>query len=273
MRWVLALPALALVLAPVGGLVAAAGLPLPAEAVAALARGMGVAVASAALALAVGLPAGLALRTAGPRGRGIVLALLALPWLVPAEVLALAVAPVVGRAGGGAAGVILAGALLAAGPVTLAGWLAIRGVAEVELRVAALAGATPGLILRRLLLPRLARGAAIGAALGGAAAAGQATVAARIGPPGWRGLPAALPDWLRDAAGPEALPGVALAALLALLPAGVACLCFVLALRRRGAGTAGREPHGRRDPARPEHPLRRAATAPHGIARAGKHPS
>ncbi len=184
MRWLLAIPALLLAVAPLGLVLVPpdglAALPPPGTFGAFLST-LAPAAASAAIATTIGAPAALAAPRLPRPVRTAVLALLAAPWLVPAEALALALAPLATRAGDGAAAV-LAGTLIAVGPVVALSWPALRDAGPAERRVAGLLGASRGLVLRRLVLPRFAPALSCGALLGFAAAANAGAVARLLAP-------------------------------------------------------------------------------------------
>ncbi|SHJ05740.1 molybdate transport system permease protein [Roseomonas rosea] len=176
-----------------------------------------VALAATLLATLLGTAAGMGLRGRFA-GRGLALALIALPLLLPPVIPGAAWLLAAERLGHGAGwpGLALWHALLAAPLVALIVRDALERVEPALFRAAAACGAPPELAARRLLRPRLLPAMAAGAALAFALSVGESSLALLLGA---ETLPAA------------SLPGGAAAgtALVPLIVAGV----LALALLRR----------------------------------------
>ncbi|WP_458093945.1 ABC transporter permease subunit [Roseomonas sp. WA12] len=167
-------------------------------------------------ATALGSAAGIGLR-AGFLGRGLAVALIALPWLLPSVIPGAALLLVAERTGYGAGrpGLLLWHVLLAAPLVAAIVWAALERVDPALFRAAAACGAKPAQAAQLLLRPRVLRAMAAGAALAFAVSIGESGSAVLLGA---ETLPAsALPSAIGGAA---ALGGDTAMASLCLLVAG-----------------------------------------------------
>ena len=215
----LALWAPLLALLPEGALAGGGGSPAWA-----LRNSLLVAAAASLAATALGTAAGIGLHR-GFAGRGLAVALIALPWLLPPVVPGAALLLVAERSGHGAGrpGLVLWHVLLAAPLVAAIVRAALGRVDPALFRAAAACGAGPGLAARRLLRPRLLPAVAAGAALAFAVSVGESGLAVLLGA---ETLPAAsLPGGMAGGEG-----GDAAMALLGLVLA--ACALVVAALLR-----------------------------------------
>ena len=180
-----------------------------------------VAAAASLVATALGTAAGIGLR-AGFAGRGLAVALIALPLLLPPVVPGAALLLVAERSGHGAGrpGLVLWHALLAAPLVAALVRAALGRVDPALFRTVAACGVGPALAARRLLRPRLLPAVGCGAALALAVSIGESGLAVLRGA---GTLPAAaLPNGV---AGEAAQRGAAALALL--LAAGALALAFL----------------------------------------------
>ncbi|WP_426956024.1 hypothetical protein [Muricoccus radiodurans] len=186
--------------------------------------------AAGALALILGGPAAFGLWRWRLPGRAALLGLLAAPLLLPATIWAAALRglPL------GPAGPVLAGALLGAPVVALCGWAALSRIDGSTLRAAAVLGAEPRLVWRRLVLPRALPGLGTGTLLAAALALAEPVLIPSLAPAGMPLLSRAMLDAVRNgSAGAAAATGTALLLLTVLL------LLAAALLRRAGRRAAG----------------------------------
>ena len=187
--------------------------------------------AASALATLLGTLAAFGLWRARFAGRGLVLALLLAPMVVPSIVVAVALLLAFGPLGlaNSHAGVIIAHAALGAPFVVVTVLAALQPFDERQLRAAAACGATPARGFLRICLPQIAPGVAAGAVFAFATSLDEVVVVLFLGGPAQRTLPRQMFSGLNDQI---SLTIMAAASLLILL--SVLLLLAVTWLRRRG---------------------------------------
>ncbi|PZW44897.1 putative spermidine/putrescine transport system permease protein [Humitalea rosea] len=150
-----------------------------------------VASAVAVVATLLGTLAALGLHLARFRGRGLILALLAMPIVTPSIVTAAAVFfafSVVGLTGS-LVGLVLAHTVIAVPFVVIAVLASVQGFDPVLLRAAAGLGASPAAAFRRVMLPLIAPGVATGAVFAFATSFDEFIITLFIAGPGQFTLP------------------------------------------------------------------------------------
>ncbi|MFH5925453.1 ABC transporter permease subunit [Roseomonas xinghualingensis] len=116
-------------------------------------------------------------------GRGLALALIGLPLLLPPAIPAAALMLAAEHSGHGAGlpGAVLWHMLLGAPLVTAIIWAALRRIDPALFRVAAACGVSPGLAVRRIVWPRLLPAMLLGAGLSFGLSMGESTLAVMSG--------------------------------------------------------------------------------------------
>jgi len=177
MRLIASLVLLAL-LAPLPALLMAGGAAPAGEA---LRASLSVALPAALVSTLLGTAAGIGLQARFP-GRGLALALIALPLLLPPVILGAALLLAAER--NGPAGLLvpmLSHVLLGAPLVTAIIWMALRRIDAALFRAAAACGVPPTLAARRIVGPRLWPAMLLGAVLSFGLSMGESTLAVMLG--------------------------------------------------------------------------------------------
>jgi putative spermidine/putrescine transport system permease protein len=182
------------------------------------------------LALLLGTPAALGLWRAGFRGRGLLLALLILPMVVPEIITAVGVYFAFAPLGltDGYAGLILAHTTLAVPFVVITVLATLSGFDRSLLRAAASLGASPLQSFRRVTLPLILPGVLSGAVFAFATSFDDVVVALMIAGPGQRTLPRQMFAGINDN-----ISLTITAAATLLIAIALAFMAFVAWLQRR----------------------------------------
>jgi putative spermidine/putrescine transport system permease protein len=164
-------------------------------------------------------PAALALWRAQFRGRGVVLALLLAPMVVPAIITATALTLVYARAGltGTLAGLVIAHTALISPFVVVTVLAALSRLDPLLARAAAASGGAPSAVFARITLPLVAPAIAAGAAFAAAVSLDESVVALFLAGPAQRTLPRQMFEAMREAPDPTILAAASLLALLSVL--------------------------------------------------------